>query len=166
MQDSSQTSAATTPVDERMTVSRRQVLTTLGALAAIGAMPGMAHAQAEAHHHGMMSDTPASTLAASAAHCVTMGNFCLAHIFKTLKTGDTSLAKCGTLVENTIAVCEAVVKLTLNESANAKAMATVCMKECEDCAKECRKHAQKHAICEEMAKSCDDTVAAVRKFVG
>jgi hypothetical protein len=54
----------------------------------------------------------------------------------------------------------------LNDSAQAKAMAAVCLKECEDCAKECRKHAKQHAICEEMAKSCDEVVAAARRFIG
>ncbi|MGB7396644.1 MAG: hypothetical protein WA914_02360 [Candidatus Macondimonas sp.] len=57
-------------------------------------------------------------------------------------------------------------KLALNDWAQAKAMAAVCLKECDDCAQECRKPAKQHAICEEMAKSCEETVAAARRFIG
>ncbi|MDY6956972.1 MAG: Csp1 family four helix bundle copper storage protein [Pseudomonadota bacterium] len=147
-------------------VSRRHALMLMGALAALGGMPAMARAETGEHHaHGMAGDTPGSVLVAAASHCVAVGNACLAHIFQTLKTGDTTLAQCGILVDNTIAVCEAAAKLTLNASPHAKAMASVCQKECEDCAMECRKHAQAHPICADMAQACEATVAAVRKFV-
>ena len=155
------------PINRAMPVTRRHVLTAMGALAAAGAMPMMARAEeGKGHVHGAASGKPGETFSAVAADCVTVGNTCLAHIFQTLKTGDTSLAQCGILVENTIAVCEAAVKLTLNDSAHAKAMASVCMKECEDCADECRKHAKQHAICEDMANSCEATATAARKFIG
>lgn len=147
-------------------VSRRYALMLMGALAALGGVPAMARAETGEHHaHGMASDTPDSVLVAAASHCAAVGNACLAHIFQTVKTGDTTLVQCGILVDNTIAVCEAAAKLTLNASPHAKAMASVCRKECEDCAKECRKHAKEHPICADMAQSCEETVAAVRKFV-
>ncbi|MFZ5534343.1 MAG: four-helix bundle copper-binding protein [Pseudomonadota bacterium] len=155
------------PIDRAMPVTRRHVLTAMGALAALGGMPWVAGAEeTKGHVHGAASGKPGEMFSAAAADCVTVGNACLAHIFRTFKTGETSLAQCGVLVENTIAVCEAAVKLTLNDSAHAKAMVGVCMKECEDCAEECRKHAKQHAICADMAKSCEATVAAARKFIG
>ena len=148
-------------------MTRRHVLTAMGALAAMGGLPLTARAEeGKRHVHGAVSGKPGETFSSAAADCVTVGNVCLAHIFQTFKSGDTSLAQCGILVENTIAVCEAAVKLTLNDSPHAKAMASVCMKECEDCAEECRKHAKNHAICEDMAKSCEATAAAARKFIG
>jgi glucose-6-phosphate dehydrogenase assembly protein OpcA len=69
-------------------------------------------------------------------------------------------------VDSTLGACEATTKLALNDSAQAKAMAAVCQKECDDCAKESHKHAKQHAICEDMAKSCEETMAAARKFIG
>jgi Cys-rich four helix bundle protein (predicted Tat secretion target) len=155
------------PTSRAMAVTRRRVLAAMGALAAVGGMPWVAGAEEpKGHVHGIARGKPAATFGAAAADCVTVGNTCLAHIFQTFKAGDTTLAQCGVLVENTIAVCAAAVKLTLNDSPHARAMADVCMRECEDCAKECRKHADQHAICEEMAKSCEATAAAARRFVG
>ena len=155
------------PINRARPVTRRHVLTAMGALAAIGSIPVVARAEEPKRHvHGAAPGKPGETFSAAAAECVTIGNVCLAHIFRTFRSGDTSLAQCGILVENTIAVCEAAVKLTLNDSPHAKAMAGVCMKECEDCAEECRKHIKEHAICEDMAKSCDQTAAAARKFIG
>ena len=154
-------------IDRATHVTRRHVLTAMGALAAVGGFPLAAAAEAvKGHVHGADAGKTGDSLSAAAADCVTVGNACLAHIFQTFKSGDTTLAQCGMLVENTIAVCEAAVKLTLNDSPHAKAMANVCMKECEDCAEECRKHAKQHAICADMAKSCEATAAAARKFIG
>jgi Cys-rich four helix bundle protein (predicted Tat secretion target) len=154
-------------IDRATQVTRRHVLTAMGALAAVGGFPLAAAAEAvKGHVHGADAGKTGDSFSAAAADCVTVGNACLAHIFQTFKSGDTSLAQCGMLVENTIAVCEAAVKLTLNDSPHAKAMANVCMKECEDCAEECRKHAKQHAICADMAKSCEATAAAARKFIG
>lgn len=148
--------------------SRRRMLAAMGALAALGAMPLMAGASADEHtaHGAMAGNTPRAALIAAASHCVTVGQACLAHILRIFKSGDTALAECGILVDSTIAACQATAKLALNDSTQAKAMAAVCLQECEDCAKECRKHAKQHAICEEMAKSCEGTVAAARKFIG
>lgn len=147
--------------------SRRRMLAAMGALAAVGTMPLMARASAEEHaaHGAMAGDTPRDALIAAASHCVTVGQACLAHIFRIFKSGDTALAECGILVDSTIAACAATAKLALNDSAHAKAMAAVCLKECEDCAKECRKHAKQHVICEDMARSCEETVAAARRFI-
>lgn len=172
MNDSAETPMKSTaletspPLTQGIAVSRRQMLSALGVLAASGAIPAVSWAQTGGHDHGMAGDAPESGLVGAASHCVTVGNACLAHIFRTFRSGGTELAECGILVDSTIAACEAVVKLTLNGSPHAKAMASVCQKECEDCAKECRRHAEKHAICEMMAQSCEDTAAVARKFIG
>lgn len=156
------------PINRARPVTRRHVLMAMGgALAVLGGIPMMARTEeGKGYVYGVASGRPGESLRATAADCVTVGNACLAHIFQAIKSWDTSLAQCGMLVENTIAVCAATVKLTLNDSPHARAMADVCMKECEDCAEECRKHATQHPICGDMAKSCEETVAAARMFIG
>ena len=76
-----------------------------------------------------------------------------------------TLAACAVVVDDTIAVCSATVKLAVNGSAHLKHMTSVCKGVCEDCEKECLKHVEKHAICKDMADSCKATIKECEKII-
>ncbi|MCH9698442.1 MAG: Csp1 family four helix bundle copper storage protein [Gammaproteobacteria bacterium] len=144
--------------------SRRSVMAGAAAVAALGVFnPALA---VEKEHEKHQANPDVKNLIDTAQQCEVTGDACLAHIFKTFTTGDTTLAKCGILVDDAIAACAAIAKLASNNSAHTKAMAAVCKSVCADCEVECRKHGKKHAICEDMANSCQATVKACEKVIG
>ncbi len=144
--------------------SKRNLMVGAAAVAALGVVnPVIAATDPHAAH----KPAPAAMMLAKVAlECESIGQECLAHIFQTFTSGDTSLAKCGIAVDDAIAACAATAKLALNNSAHLKAMAAVCKSVCTDCEAECRKHAKKHAICGEMADACKATVDACKKVIG
>ena len=87
----------------------------------------------------------------------------MAHIFREFKGGDTTLAECGILVENTITTCNTLVTLAHNQAEQLPDMTAVCLKVCEACEVECRKHGKKHPICLDMAEACQAVVKACRE---
>ena len=142
--------------------SKRQFLTLVGVGAAVSVSPSLLASSKHNHHAiGYPKD-----LVRTAEKCVSIGQACKAHIYQTLKDGDSSLAECLMLVRSSSAACESLVEVLTNGSAHGKAMAKVCADICADCRDECKKHASKHPICKDMADSCDATVKACLKYIG
>ena len=66
-------------IDRATRVTRRHVLTAMGALAAVGGFPLAAAAEAvKGHVHGTNAGKTGDSFSAAAADCVTVGNACLA----------------------------------------------------------------------------------------
>ena len=53
-----------------------------------------------------------------------------------------------------LAICSAMVKLSIQESSYLPTLAKLAGTACSDCEKQCRKHEKKHAECKACADSC------------
>lgn len=149
-----------TKKDRRIFLKGAGTLAMLGAASSVFAAAGSTMVDHSKHGHKYPG------LVGAAQTCANTGDACLSHCFRTFKTGDTSLAKCAVLIDDTIAVCEALASLAVNDSSHTVHMAGVCKGVCEDCEKECLKHAKKHAICQDMADACNATIKECQKAMG
>ncbi len=133
-------------------LSRRELLG--GAVATTVALAsGVSLAAGEHSHHAANKNT---ALLDSALECLKQSQLCMDHCVEMMKTGDTSLAVCADLVNETMAMCTALSQMAAYRSEHLHDLARVCISVCEDCEQECRKHEQKHAEC----KACGDSCAA------
>jgi Cys-rich four helix bundle protein (predicted Tat secretion target) len=108
-------------------------------------------AAAHAHHHGAGGP---SALTTAAYDCVTKGEACLAHCLVLLGQGEKEMAACAQSVNQLLAICGALAKVSVQGGSQLKALARLSASVCEECEKECRKHEKKHAECKACADSC------------
>jgi len=153
--------------NEEISQDRRDVLIGAGAagLGVLAAAATSSTAWAEGmgghQHHAMASQT--KDLAAALHHCVATSEICIDHCLDMFKSGDTTLADCAIIVQETMAFCEAHAKLASYNSKHLKAMNELGIKVCETCEKECRKH-EKHASCKACADACVDCIKACKAY--
>jgi Cys-rich four helix bundle protein (predicted Tat secretion target) len=141
-------------------MERRELFQGLG-LAALTGLAGKALAQASApeadphaHHHHHHAASGPSALTTAAADCLSKGEACLAHCLVLLGQGDKQMAGCAQSVNQMLAICNALHKLSAQNASQLKAMARLAASVCDECEKECRKHADKHAECKACADGC------------
>ncbi|MFM2067124.1 MAG: hypothetical protein RLZZ584_2033 [Pseudomonadota bacterium] len=138
-------------------MQRRHMVQGAGAMALAGlATQVLAQSSAPAdphahHHHG---GGKASALTTAAADCVTKGEACLAHCLVLLGNGEKEMASCARSVNQLLAICGALHKVSAQDGSQLKALARLSAAVCEECEKECRKHEKKHAECKACADSC------------
>lgn len=107
-----------------------------------------------AHHHHHHGASGPSALTTSAADCLSKGEACLAHCIVLLGDGDKAMAGCAASVNQMLAICTALHKLSAQNASQLKGMARLAASVCDECEKECRKHANKHAECKACADAC------------
>ncbi len=153
--------------NEKISQDRRDVLIGAGVagLGVLAAAATSSTAWAEGmeghHHHAAASQT--KDLAKALHHCVATSEVCIDHCLDMFRSGDTTLADCAIIVQETMAFCEAHAKLASYNSTHLKAMNELGIKVCETCEKECRKH-EKHASCKACADACIDCIKACKAY--
>jgi Cys-rich four helix bundle protein (predicted Tat secretion target) len=108
-------------------------------------------ADPHAHHHHGASGPSALTKAAN--DCVATGDACLAHCLVLLGQGEKDMAGCAQSVNQLLAICGALAKVSAQGGSQLKTLARLSASVCDECEKECRKH-EKHAECKACAESC------------
>jgi Cys-rich four helix bundle protein (predicted Tat secretion target) len=150
-------------------MNRREMLFGSAAIAAAVASSGKAFAEtmdmSHMHHHHHPSARNQALLDA-ATDCIQRGEICMAHCLRLMATGDTETAECAISVNQMLAVCEALQKLSAAESKYLASQAKVALELCEACAKECKKHADKHEECKACGESCEACAKECKKLVG
>ncbi len=144
-------------------MNRREMLTSIGGIAAIAATSGIAIAAEGGHEHHHMASPANASLAATAFECVRVAEVGIHHCLVELGKGDKSLAQCAGKMNELKAACTALGLLASFDSAHAKEMAQLTIKFCEDSEKECRKFEQ-HKECMDCAESCKKCIDECRKF--
>jgi len=160
------------PSHEKPPVSRREVLTGVGAAVAASAWPRSVTAAGQDHSHGdgthaeMTTEVPHhEALVEAALHCVRTGQDCLQHCFETFQHGDTSLAVCAVKVHELAVSCEALANFAAHDSDHLEVIARAAMEVCAACETECRKHAH-HKPCIVCADSCTPCIDECKKVLG
>lgn len=139
-------------------MERRELMQGAGLMALTGlATQALAQSSAPAdphahHHHN--SGGKVSALTTAAADCLSKGETCLAHCHILMGEGDKDMAGCAKAVNQMLAICAALHKVSAQGGSQLKAMARVAANTCEECEKECRKHEKKHAECKACAEGC------------
>ncbi|EQA38048.1 twin-arginine translocation signal/Cys-rich four helix bundle protein [Leptospira inadai serovar Lyme str. 10] len=109
-----------------------------------------------------------STLLTSAilasGECVVRGELCIAMCIEALSSGKSELADCLKSVEETVALCNAFIKLGSLNSTSSKKIAAICLNVCESCAKQCDKHADHHEECKACADACKACMVEFKKL--
>lgn len=136
-------------------MERREMLKTVGALAAAGMAAQALAADHDHHHH---HDGKFDALIASTGDCIAKGELCLAHCLTLLGNGDKAMAECAKSVNQMLAMCTALQKLAAQDAPATKALAKVTLDVCVDCEKACKKHADKHMECKACAEACTDCI--------
>ncbi|MDH5711540.1 MAG: four-helix bundle copper-binding protein [Gammaproteobacteria bacterium] len=147
---------------ENISLSRRELLA--GATAAI-ALTGSSLAFAEQDHKHHHSSNPYEATIDASLDCLKKGQACLDHCMLLFKKGDTSVADCADTVNEMLAMCSTLSKLSSYQSKHLKAFTKVCIESCKDCLKECRKHEDKHPECKACADSCRNCIKQCEKLV-
>jgi len=151
----------------------RRTLLQSAAMSALAGMSGVAlaapaPAAAPAmhdHHQHHAAGGKFQAIAASAGHCLSTGESCLAHCLVLLGQGDKQMAACAQSVSELMAVCSALQKLALQDSKRTAAMAKLALEVCQDCEKQCRKH-EKHSQCKDCADACADCAKQCKSLLG
>ena len=125
---------------------------TLAAAGTAMAQTGKSDASHDHHAHGAGGKYAALVNATS--DCGHIGQLCLAHCLVLLGQGDKVMAACATSVMQLLATCDALLKLSTQNSKYVPKMAALALAVCEDCEKECRKHETKHKECKDCADAC------------
>lgn len=135
-------------------MNKREWMTN-SAVLAMAALAGKASAQEATHtHHHMAGPGPNTALIAAAADCATKGQICLSHCLDLLAAGEKDMLGCGKAVNETIAICNALQSLAIQDGKSLKALAKLAEETCMACEKECRKHEDKHKECKDCADAC------------
>jgi Cys-rich four helix bundle protein (predicted Tat secretion target) len=134
-------------------MERRELLqsASLFALAGLAGKATAADEHAHHHHHGA---SRSSALTTSAADCLSKGEACIAHCLVLLGDGDKEMAACAQSVNQMLAICGALHKVSAQNGNQLKALARLAAGVCDECEQECRKHEKKHAECKACADSC------------
>ena len=151
----------------------RRTLLQSAAMSALAGMSGVAlaapaPAAAPAmhdHHQHHAAGGKFQAIAASAGHCLSTGESCLAHCLVLLGQGDKQMAACAQSVSELMAVCSALQKLALQDSKRTAALAKLALEVCQDCEKQCRKH-EKHSQCKDCADACADCAKQCKSLLG
>ena len=117
------------------------------------------------HHQHHAAGGKFQAIAASAGHCLSTGESCLAHCLVLLGQGDKQMAACAQSVSELMVVCSALQKLALQDSKRTAAMAKLALEVCQDCEKQCRKH-EKHSQCKDCADACADCAKQCKALLG
>ena len=141
-------------------MQRRELLASLGVVAAVTAVPNSAAQSPHQHSHGTAAF---QTLADKAGDCVSKGEVCLTHCYELLAQGDKSMASCAKSVREMLALCGALRSLASQEAPSVPKLAAVAMDACTRCEAECRKHEDMHAPCKACAESCAACAAECKK---
>jgi Cys-rich four helix bundle protein (predicted Tat secretion target) len=141
-------------MDRREMMQSGLALTLAAASASAMAQAGKADAGHDHHHHDHGGAGKYGALVHAAAECGHIGQVCLAHCLVLLGQGDKVMAACATSVSELLATCDALLKLSTQNSKYVPKMAALALAVCEDCEKECRKHESKHKECKDCADAC------------
>jgi Cys-rich four helix bundle protein (predicted Tat secretion target) len=141
-------------------LSRRAVLTGVGALGAALASGATLAADSDEHsHHHHAPQNPG--LLSAAEDCSSSARKCLAHCLVSFREGDTSLGDCARSVHEMLPICDAFGIQVASNSAYVDSLAKVCRQACADCETACREHEKSHVECKECAEACARIVAAI-----
>jgi len=132
-------------------MNRRDAFVNSGAML-LAAASSAAMAEDMPHDHSHMHAASHDLLEAT-SDCVVKGQTCIAHCLMLLADGDKAMAACAKSVNQTIALCNALLSLAAQQSSLVPALARVTMDACQQCEKECRKH-EKHVPCKDCAEAC------------
>jgi len=143
-------------------LSRRDLVK--GAVAVTAALASGAVLSEEDHaNHKHHVINPHLDMVDAALNCLKKSQACMEHCMQLFQSGDTTLAKCADIVQETLVMCVALSQMASYQSAHLAAVAKVCISVCKDCEDECRKHADKHIECKDCADSCADCIEACEK---
>jgi Cys-rich four helix bundle protein (predicted Tat secretion target) len=117
---------------------------------------------AEHDHKEHNHPTKYKSLADSSSKCVLDGENNLRHCYGMVSMGDTSMANCIKLTNDTIAACRALEALAAADSHHTVAMAKVVEQICSECMKECEKFLN-FAECKAMAEACKNCAEECKK---
>ena len=134
-------------------MQRRELLASLGVVAAVTAVPNSAAQSPHQHSHGTAA---LQTLADKAGDCVSKGEVCLTHCYELLAQGDKSMASCAKSVREMLALCNALRSIASQE-------APIAQDACTRCEAECRKHEEMHAACKACAEACAACAAECKR---
>jgi len=149
---------------ETITMSRRDLLSSAGAVGALLA-GGLAYA-ADNPGHDHANHAPRNADALDAANqCSEAAQLCLAHCLVAFEENDTTLATCARSVHNMVSLCDAFAAQVAGNSKYVGGIAGVCRAACEDCEKECRKHADDHVECRQCADACAELISAIDEII-
>lgn len=151
--------------NETFNSTRRMLLTSAALLPLAMSAQSVLAAGAEQsvdHQHAPQSANLA--LISAALDCVKTGELCADHCIQLLKTGDTSLAECLDRVNELVTACQALARLSSQQSRHVVAFAAVTAQVCRDCEKECLRHAEHHQQCADCAKSCAECIQECDKL--
>jgi Cys-rich four helix bundle protein (predicted Tat secretion target) len=109
-----------------------------------------AHDQENHHHDGNKNDA----LTDATSHCISRGEICLDHCHDNLEAGEKAMAACARSVNEMLAVCTALLRVSTQNAPSLKQMAAVAAEVCKRCEDECNKHAKKHAERKDCAEIC------------
>jgi len=99
------------------------------------------------------------SLEAALARCLQTGNACLGHCITELGQGHQEMGECNKTVQEMLATCEALLKLSSIKSEHAKAQMKITAQACDNCAEACKKHSAHwghgmHLACKECFDAC------------
>lgn len=156
--------------NSNVSLERREALKKAGAVVAAAgsgiSLQALA-AKEHKHDHSIHKANPKLLkVADTALDCVKTSELCNHHCFEMFKSGDTTLAECADLVQDTIAACTALAALAASHSKRITPFMEVCIQICQDCEKECRMHEKHHAECKECADSCVECIDACKEAIG
>jgi Cys-rich four helix bundle protein (predicted Tat secretion target) len=149
----------TEPLSRSM--SRRDLLLGLGAVALAAGAGTAAGSSMPGHHHEEHAPKHTALLDATNA-CIDKGRRCIAHCLVAWREGDLELAECAAKVHEMEVVCEGLAYLLTANSSYSRQYAALCDQVCRDCAKECEKH-DDHIECRECGEACETLVEAIKK---
>jgi Cys-rich four helix bundle protein (predicted Tat secretion target) len=147
-------------------MNRREAITTVGATtvaAAAAAALGAGIASAEQGHKGHVQENHHEDMVKSASHCAMLAEQCAKVCYDQLEAGDKSMAECGRKLEELIATCNAIEKMSIYNSIHLKEMANLTAKVCEESEKECLKH-KDHKQCVDCAVACNECIEQCKKI--
>ncbi|EPG75392.1 hypothetical protein LEP1GSC058_2090 [Leptospira fainei serovar Hurstbridge str. BUT 6] len=74
------------------------------------------------------------------------------------------MSDCLKSVEETVALCNAFIKIASLNSASSTKIAAICLNVCDSCAKQCDKHADHHEECKACADACKACIVEFKKL--
>jgi Cys-rich four helix bundle protein (predicted Tat secretion target) len=146
-------------------MDRRALIATAGGLSSLTLLHSTPLTTLVPEQHGAYTPHHPA-LVETANDCVHTGEVCLDHCFGQFQQGDTTLAKCASLVRELVACCEGLSVLAICNSRHLLEYVKVSRKICEDCEKECRRHEDHHQPCKDCADSCAACMEECDRLIG
>lgn len=139
-------------MNEKMDVTRRNLLLGGGAVLGMAATSSVFAAGSHDHHHHKTSaDNP---LIKATLECMSTSQACLAHCIDEFKKGNSEMGDCAQAVQENAALCNAMLQMTYLNSQHLKKVAAACRDVCTSCEKACDEFAKEHEICKVCRDSC------------